>query len=182
MIRTPINKKYRCKPHQSRESGFTLVEMIIAIVLLSILGTFVFQIVTTSLNTLIIMRTRKESGDDAVLSLDKISREVREAKTIISIGSSTLIFEKNVTASTDTNKVVKFILNTSTNRLRRQSATSEGSLPGDNTSGDVIAENVTIFNVSSQAGSGAGNRVVIELEFSSGSEWETKIYPRNYNL
>lgn len=159
--------------------------MIMVLVLTSILGTFIFQIVNQSLNTLITMRTKKEMSDDAVMSLDKISREVREAKNITSTVSNKLVFEKNVSSSADTNKWVKYVRDTSTKDLLRQSASSEANLlalPDDNTSGDIIAENVTSFNVSSQACSGAGNRVVIELEFSSGSEWETKIYPRNYNL
>lgn len=174
------NRKYRCQPAQSGEAGFTLVELIMVMVLTSILGIFIFQIVTDSLSTLMTMHTRKEAGDDAVLVLERISREVREAKTINSTGNDELTFEKKITSSTDTKKVVKFIRNTSTNKLMRHSADSILLLllaPGD-----VVAENVTRFDVSEQACSGAGNRVVIELEFSNGSEWETKIYPRNYNL
>jgi len=181
MTPTPINRKNGCKSTQNGEAGFTMIELVIVLVLASILGTFIFQIVTNSLNTLITMRTRKERADDAILVLEKISREVKEAKTINSVGSNTLIFEKNATSSADTNKFVKFIRNTSTNRLRRQSATSLGSLPGNSTSGNVVAENVTVFNASGEAGS-TGNRIVITLELSSGAEWETKIYPRNYGL
>ena len=115
MIRI-TNNKNTYQPPRSGEAGFTMIELIIVIVLTSILGTFVFQIVTNSLNTLITMRTRKERADDAVLVLEKISREVREAKSIDTAGSNTLIFVKNVTSSSATNTAVKFILNTSTNK------------------------------------------------------------------
>lgn len=181
MTPTPINRKNGSQSTQNGEAGFTTIELVIVLVLASILGTFVFQIATNSLDTLISMRKRKERADDAVLVLEKISREAKEAKTINNVGSNTLIFEKNVTSSVDTNKFVKFIRNTSTNRLRRQSAADIASLPGNSTSGNIVAENVTVFNTSSEAGS-AGNRIVITLELSSGSEWETKIYPRNYGL
>ena len=178
MIRI-TNNKNTYQPPRSGEAGFTIIELIIVIVLTSILGTFVFQIVTNSLNTLITMRTRKERADDAIMTLEKISREVREAKSITTASGSTLTFEKNVTSSSDTNTAVKFILNTSTNKLMRQSATTIGGLPGDDTSGSVMAENVSDFIVIKDA---TDNWVSLELDFFNGSEWETKIYPRNYGL
>ena len=181
MTQMPINKRCRHKSPQEGEAGFTLIEMIIVIVISSILGIFIFGVLTKCLVAQRDMQVRKERADDAIQVLEKISREVREAKTINSTGSDILIFEKNVTSSTDTNKFVKFIRNTSTNRLRRQSAATLAGLPGNSTSGDIIAENVTEFNVSAEAGID-GNRVVIDTALSSGSEWETKIYPRNYSL
>jgi hypothetical protein len=156
-----------------------MIELVIVLVLASILGTFVFQIVTGSLNTLITMRKRMERSDDAVLVLEKISREVRAANNINNAGSNILIFKKRVNGIT---KAVKFIRNTNTNKLRRQSAADVASLPGSSSSGNIVAENVSVFNCSSEAGSGSINRVVIDLQFSDGSEWETKVYPRNYGL
>ena len=151
-----------------------MIELIIVIVLASILGTFVFQIVTNSLNTLITMRTRKERADDAIMTLEKISREVRESKSITTASGSTLTFEKNVTSSSDTNTVVRYMLDSGT--IRRESATGPGGL-GGSTSGDIVAENVSYFKVTNTS-----DRVDIELTFTNGSEWETKIYPRNYGL
>jgi prepilin-type N-terminal cleavage/methylation domain-containing protein len=170
MTPTPINRK-------NGEAGFTMIELVIVLVLASILGAFVFQIVTNSLDTYISMRKRKERADDAVLVLEKISREVRAANDINSAGSDILIFKR-----ADTGKAVKFIRNSSTNKLRRQSAADVASLPGSSSSGNIVAENVSVFNCSSEAGSGSINRVVIDLQFSDGSEWETKVYPRNYGL
>lgn len=154
-----------------------MIELVIVLVLASILGAFVLQIATKSLDTLISMRKRKERADDAVLVLEKISREVRAANDINNAGSDILIFTR-----ADTGKAVKFIRNTATNRLRRQSAADVASLPGSSSSGNIVAENVSAFNCSSEAGSGSINRVVIDIQFSDGSEWETKIYPRNYGL
>jgi prepilin-type N-terminal cleavage/methylation domain-containing protein len=177
MTPTPINRKSGCQSTQNGEAGFTMIELVIVLVLTSILGTFVFQIVTGSLNTLITMRKRMERSDDAVLVLEKISREVRAANTINNAGSNILIFKR-----ADTGKTVKFIRNTSTNRLRRQSAADVASLPGSSSSGNIVAENVSTFECSSEAGSGSIDRVKIDLQFFKGSEWETKVYPRNYDL
>ena len=177
MTRIRFNSEKESQSTQNGEAGFTMTELVIVLVLTSILGIFIFQITTSSLKTFITMRTRKERADDAVLVLDKISREVRAANDINSTGSNLLIFKR-----ADTGKAVKYIRNTATNRLRRQSAADVASLPGGNSSGNIVAENVSVFNCSSEAGSGSINRIVIDLQFSGGSEWETKIYPRSYGL
>ncbi|MBT3355500.1 MAG: type II secretion system protein [Candidatus Scalindua sp.] len=177
MTRIQSKTKNASQSTQNGEAGFTMIELVIVLVLTSILGIFVFKISTSSLKTLITMRTRKERADDAVLVLEKISREVRAANDINSTGSNILIFKR-----ADTGKAVKYIRNTGTNRLRRQSAADVASLPGNNSSGNIVAENVSAFNCSSEAGSGSINRIAIDLQFADGSDWETKIYPRNYGL
>ena len=173
----PNKEKYRRKSPQMGEAGFTLIEMIIVIVLASILGIFIFQVLTKSLGAQIAMQTRKERDDDAILVLEKISREVKEAKTI-SVGTNILTLEKNVTSNADTNLHIEYWLNAST--LRRESATTAGGLPGSvtSTSGNIVAENVTAFIVNAIG----GTFIKINLTIDGGSEWETKIYPRNYGL
>lgn len=157
------------------------MEMIIVIVIASILGTFVFGVLTKSLSAQIAMQKRKERSDSAIMVLEKISREVREAKTINNTATNQLIFEKKVTSSTDGNLFVKFVRNTSTNELRRQSSATYGGLPGNSTSGDVIAENVTVFSASAAPQYGSSvDIIIIDLEIDGGSDWSTKIYPRNY--
>ena len=181
-----INRKHKqCQHTQDGEAGFTLIEMIIVIVLTSILGIFIFQVLTKSLGSQIDMQTRKERDDAAIMVLEKIGREVKEAKTINSTGSNILIFEKNVTSSTDTNTWVRYVRNTATNRLRRQSATTFGDLPGNSTSGNILAENVIEFSVDAQThyGSSVGvEMITIDVELADGSDWMTRIYPRNYGL
>ena len=153
------------------------------LVLASILGIFVFQVLTKSLAAQITMQKKKERSDDAILVLGKISREVKEATAINNTGSNQLVFEKNVTSSTDTNKFVKFVRNPSTNRLWRQSATTYGGLPGNNNSGNIVAENVTVFNSSTAQAYGSSlNLIIIDLDLADGSAWRTKIFPRNYGL
>jgi prepilin-type N-terminal cleavage/methylation domain-containing protein len=177
MTQTPINRKNGCQSTKDGEAGFTMIELVIVLVLASILGIFVLQIATSSLKTSITMRTRKERADDAVLVLEKISREVRAANDINTVGNNILIFKR-----ADTGKSVKFIRNTATNRLRRQSAADVASLPGSSSSGNIVAENVSGFNSYSLSVGGPNPRVWVTLQFSDGSDWETKIYPRNYGL
>ena len=172
-----INKRCRHKSPQEGEAGFTLIEMIIVMVLVSILGTFIFQVLTKSLGAQIAMQTRKERADDAILVLERISREVRGANDIITASSNKLTFRR-----ADTGKVVRFIRNTSSNKLRRQSADDVGGLPGSG-SGKVMAENVTTFEVSATSSYGGSvNLIDIDLRFDDGSNWNTKIQPRNIGL
>ncbi len=179
----PMNRKHKRQNTEGAEAGFTLIELIIVIALASILNTFIFSIITKSLAAQINMQERKVRSDDAVMSLERIGRELREATNINNISSNQLIFEKNVTSSADANKFVKFVLNPSTNELRRQSATTYGGLPGNNTSGDLVARFVTGFSSSQQANYGSSLKaVVLNLTFDSGSVWRTKVFPRNYNL
>ncbi len=174
-----IHRKYRCQSAQGGEAGFTFIEMIIVMVLASILGIFMFQILTKSLDAQIAMQKRKERADDAVLLLERISREVREAKSVnVDTTDDILKFEKNIPAGEDTNKWVKYVRDTDTKDLMRQSATSTAvlsDLPNDNTSGNVLAKNVESFSVSEDG----NNAIYLELEFSSGSEWQTRVFPRN---
>ncbi len=179
----PINRKHKRQYTQDGEAGFTLIEMIMVVVISSILGTFIFGVLTKSLSAQIAMQERKERSDDANLVQEKISREVKEATAINNTCSNHLVFEKNVTSSTDTNKFVKFVRNPSTNRLWRQSATTYGGLPGNNNSGNIVAENVTVFNSSTAQAYGSSlNVIILDLAFDSGSVWQTKVFPRNYNL
>lgn len=170
MTHMPINRKNRCKSSQGGEAGFTLVELIISITLTSIAGLFIFQIVTQSVSVYSKMADRKERADDAVLSLERMSREIREAKSI-TIGTNALTLVKQAAAEgEDSNVTVKFILNADTNKLTRESAASD--------SGKVLAMNVESFSTSKDS----KNRVALKLEFSNGSDWQTTVYPRNYNI
>ncbi len=171
-----LDKKYKHKSPRGGEAGFTLIEMIIVVVLLSILGTFIFQILTKSLSAQIAMQKRKERADDAVLVLERISRELRGAKSdSVTIDSSSsydiLEFEKNIATAVDPNRWVRYILFNNDNNLMRQSAeSSTGSASPPN----VLAENVSSFTVIK-----VGNGIFLYLEFSGGSDWRTVVFPRN---
>ena len=179
----PMNRKHKRKNTQGAEAGFTLIELIIVIALASILGTFVFSIISKSLASQINMQERKVRSDDAVLSLERIGRELREARDITSHGSNILIFEKKITSSTDANTFIRYVRNTSTNRLMRQSATTFAGLPSDSTSGNIVAENVTVFSSNATPWyTSSVNLVVLDLTFADGTVWMTSIFPRNYGL
>jgi len=182
-----INRKHKRQYTKDGEAGFTLIEMIIVIVIASILGGFIFQILTKSLGAQIAMQNRKERDDDAILVSEKISREIREAKNIVYAGNNQLVFEKNVTSSTDTNTFIQYVRDIPTKRLMRQSAATLAGFPGNSTSGNIVAEHVTVFTASTSQSYGSSvNLIDFDLVFAEpgliGSEWNTKVQPRNYGL
>jgi prepilin-type N-terminal cleavage/methylation domain-containing protein len=174
----PMNRKHKRQNTQGAEAGFTLIELIIVITIASILGTFVFSIITKSLVAQINMQRKKERSDEAVLSLERISRELIEARYIDYADNNELRFEKRITSSTDPNPWIRYARDTSTNILWRQSADLLANLPSDSTPGNIVAENVTVFNSS---GSNL-NAIEIDLTFANGSVWKTVVFPMNYGL
>ncbi len=182
MIQMPIKERYKRKSPQAGEAGFTLVEVIIVVVLASILSVFMLQIFTKCLKAQISMQERKERSDDAVLVQEKISREVMEAEAVWA-SNKRLRLQKNVTSNADTNLFVEYWLNQST--LRRQSASSASGVPGNiaSNSGNIVAENVASFTVTTSQSYGSSvNLININLAFSDGSSWRIKTQPRNYGL
>ena len=57
----PMNRKHKRQNTQGAEAGFTLIELIIVIVLASILGTFVFSIISKSLASQINMQEEESA-------------------------------------------------------------------------------------------------------------------------
>ena len=174
----PIKKKYRCKSPQKGEAGFTLIEMIIVIVLASILGIFIFGVLNKCLVAQIDMQVRKEMSDDAVRTMDKVNRELREASVVMASGNNVLYFLKSNSASSDPNPYVAYLRNIGTNILTRLSKPTPIAAW---TSSNVIATNMKLFNTTW----GFGSRYTIQMEFESapgaddGSEWVTYVLPRN---
>ncbi len=193
-----LNGKERCNPSQKRESGFTMIELVIVMVLVSVLATFIFQIMSGSLQTLIDMRNRKERGDDAVMLMEKICRETREAISIREAGPNPnqggdiqLMLQKRpgVNSSTDSNIMVRYIWDNAgtdpTFTLRRTSASNWAvAMILPTATGSIVAENVSSFTptVDNSAYGSPYDRVNIALSFNNGSSWETEVYPRNFQL
>ncbi len=189
-----MNRKHKRHNTQGAEAGFTLIELIIVLTLASILGTFVFSIITKSLTAQINMQTKKERSDAAVLSLERISRELGEVTFIdpSGVGTDILRFKKkldpddstkSITSSIDKNPFIRYVRNTSNNKLKRQSATTFAGLPTDSSSGKVVAENVTVFSSSQNLEFDSSlNVIVLDLTFADGSVWQTKVFPMNYGL
>jgi prepilin-type N-terminal cleavage/methylation domain-containing protein len=80
--------------------GFTLIEIIIVIIVLGVLSVFGFSFISTAVNTYSKMEKQKSLFDQAVMAMERISRELRDANSISSPANpgdsgSTLTFTKS---------------------------------------------------------------------------------------
>ncbi len=174
----PIKKKYRCKSPRKGEAGFTLIEMVMVSVLTSILGIFIFGVLTKCLVAQRDMQVRKEMSDAAVRTMDKVNRELREASVVHAFGNNVLMFTKKYYSSADSNPTVAYLLISGT--MKRMSAADEFG-PWNFANGSVIATGMKEF-VSTH---GLNSRYTIQMKFEStpgaddGAEWITYVLPRN---
>ncbi len=180
-----IKKKYRRRPPQTGEAGFTLIEMVMVIVLASILGMFVLGMLTKSIVAQRDMQVRKESNDDAIRSMDKITRELREASmstssTFFAAQNNFMKFQKATTSYADNNLYVMYVL-MGTTLIRRSAPAQTGPWVGVGSNSSVIATNVKTFN----SFVNVNNTVTTQYVFESapgandGSEWVSHVLRRN---
>jgi len=172
-----IHRKHKHKSTRSGEAGFTLVEMIVVIVISSVLGSFIFGVITKSLVAQRDMQVRKERSDDAIQALERINREFREANVLGAATNNYLIFQKRATSSADTNLWIKYQRDPVAQTLTRYSATSQLNV-ALSTTGNVIATNISKFTCSNNL----NQKTKIELVFNQGSDWETNVFRRNFGL
>ena len=117
--------------------GFTLIEMIIAIVVLGILGVFTFTFFGDYMNTYTQMRNRRSDHQEAMYIIERISRELRNASTVTSpaagTSSTTLSFQipaAALAAGGDTSTTISY--SWSGTQLNRTGNVSGSILMGDN--------------------------------------------------
>ncbi len=163
-----------------------MVELIIVIVLTSILGTFVFQIFTQCLVAQRKIQVRKEHSDDAVLVLDQLGRELRQAVlTSIDVQTATkgkvLSFRKIVSGAANGHYLLYGLYGSEDKLVRLVETAPTTSNPNErnalitsfnNNNGIIVAKDVSAF-VPDDPG-------VISLTFNGeNSPRTTSVYIRN---
>jgi prepilin-type N-terminal cleavage/methylation domain-containing protein len=152
--------------------GFTLIEIIIVMVILSIVSAISIQFLVDSLKIYTMTVNQKTLFDEGKLALERICRDIRDSRSIIrpnagSSGSMIRITRTNATALDGAGADVRYRLNGNTlERWRPPNAYS-------------IASNVSAFTVSRAA----SNEITLQLTLSMGSgenvTLQTKVYPKN---
>jgi prepilin-type N-terminal cleavage/methylation domain-containing protein len=157
--------------------GFTLIELVVVIVILSIVSAITIKSLTDSLKIYTMTVNQKTLFDEGKLALERMCRDIRDANLITSptAGNSgnliTFRRTNNTGPSQDTaNETITF-QKTGSNLEKVKAATPY-----------VIAENVSTFTVTRDS----GNEIQLFLELSSASAGvtlrmtlQTKIYPKN---
>jgi len=90
------------------QRGFTLVEIIIVIVVLGIISGVTFQIVASGVEAFKKSSARKELYDQGRLALERMVRELRDAKEITATSGDSITFKKAHPSALDSAEEIKF--------------------------------------------------------------------------
>lgn len=159
------------------EKGFTLIEIVMVMVLLSIVGVISVQVISSAVDTFVVSRDRKELYDQGRLALERMTREIRVANAVsypaVGNSGSYIDFTKEAYgfssgAPSDTSITMTFQVNgIDLERI------------GDVSGTTVLASDVSSFLVTHEV----GNFVTLELSLNSSKGgtvfFRTKVYPRN---
>jgi prepilin-type N-terminal cleavage/methylation domain-containing protein len=155
--------------------GFTLIEMIVVIVILSIISAITINFLINSIKIYTMTVKQKTLFDEGKLALERMCRDIRDARSISSpasggSGSSITFTRNNATAQDVAAESITFQLTGSTLQKLKSSPSATSSLASD----------VSTFTVTR----GATNdeiTLVLTLSLSSGENvtLQTKVYPKN---
>ena len=168
-------------PNSELQRGFTLIEIIVVIVILSTISAISIYFLVNSLKTYSMVVNQKVLFDEGKLALERMCREIRDARSItLPAGggsSNSITFTKtNATSQDLANENITFQLNPTNPTILEKIKSSPPANPG-------MAFNVTRFWVTRGAAPNNENEITIELnlQLTSGENvaLQTKIYPRN---
>ena len=168
-------------PKSAFQRGFTLIEIIVVIVILSIVSAITIKFLVDSMRIYTMTVNQKTLYDEAKLSLERMCRDIRDAKSITTFtagppGSITFVrtnataFDQGLPGNT-TGETITFQQNAGAGTLEKVK-----SLPSASTT--KMAQYVNSFTVAN-----ATNEIQLTLTLSltSGENvtLQTKVYPKN---
>jgi prepilin-type N-terminal cleavage/methylation domain-containing protein len=163
------------------ERGFTLIEIIIVIVILSIISAISIKFLVDSLRIYTMTINQKTLFDEGKLALERMVRDIRDAQAMAEPDagetvSDVRITRTNATAQDAAGEAIRFVLSGTTLQRRK-------SLPSVTLTN--LASNVSTFAVTrGTAATHNANEITILLTLSltSGENLtlRTKVYPKNF--
>jgi prepilin-type N-terminal cleavage/methylation domain-containing protein len=169
------------KIHISRVvSGFTLIEIIIVIVVLTIVSIFGFSFLSNAAQTYFAMKNQGLLFNEAATAMERMSREIRDCYSISTPtagnnGNKIRVYKAHATPQ-DANLYVTFALNGTT--LQRGSNTVDADPAAYNN----LAANCSSFSVTNTLVNNV-NEILLTLTLSQATGGtvtvQTKIYPKN---
>jgi len=152
--------------------GFTLIEIIMVIVILSIVSAITIYFLVNSLKVYTMTVNQKTLFDEGRLALERMCRDIRDAKTITTpapngSGNTLTFIRTNATAQDSADETITFTLSGSTLVKVKASNTY------------AMAENIFQFNVTRDSGSEMLLRLVLQRPSGEQVTMETKVYPKN---
>jgi prepilin-type N-terminal cleavage/methylation domain-containing protein len=160
-------------PHSAFQRGFTLIEIVIVISILSIAAGITVKFLIDSMQIYTMTVNQKTLFDEGKLALERMCRDIRDANTINSPGSGSsasaiTLVRTHATVQDGAGETIIFRWNGGTNPLEKVKAGT----------GYPMAGNVTAFTVTN-----ATNEIQLQLTLSHASgenvTLQTKVYPKN---
>ena len=160
--------------------GFTLIEVIIVIVILSIISAITIKFLVDGLRIYTMTVNQKTLFDEGKLALERMCRDIRDARSITTpaaggSGSTITVLRSNATVQDIVDESITFRLTGST--LEKVKASPAAT--------SAIALNVSTFTVTrGQAATSNETEITIQLTLAlTGSlervDLQTKVYPNN---
>ncbi len=155
--------------------GFTLIEVIVVIVILSIASTITINFLVDSVKIHTMTINQKTLFDEAKLALERMCRDIRDARIILSpvaggSGSMIQFTRTHATAQDSADEIISFQLSGGNLEKVKQSPSAT----------DAMAGNVSAFTVTRGA-TDDEIKIVLTLSLASGENvtLQTKVYPKN---
>jgi prepilin-type N-terminal cleavage/methylation domain-containing protein len=158
-------------PHSTLQNGFTLIEIIVVIVILSIVSAITIKFMVDSIKIYTMTVNQKTLFDEGKLALERMCRDIRDARSITGTTASSITFIRNdATAQDIAGETIIFQRNAAANTLEKVKSSPVAT--------STMASNVTAFAVTN-----ATNEIqlAITLSLPSGENMmlQTKVYPQN---
>lgn len=156
--------------------GFTLIEIVVVIVILSIVSAITIKFLVDSLKIYTMAVNQKALFDEGKLALERMVRDIRDARAIAEPDpgetvSDVRITRTNATAQDGADEAIRFVLSGTT---LRKIKTYPSTMLID------LASNVSTFTAT--RGATAEITIVLTLSLTSGENvtLRTKVYPKNF--
>ncbi len=164
-------------PQSAFERGFTLIEIIVVIVILSIVSAISIKFVADSLRIYTMTVNQKTLFDEGKLALERMCRDIRDAKSITPFAgtaSSITFVRTNATAfdsglpGDTTGETITFRWTGGTNPLEKV----KGGV------GWAMANNVSAFDVTNTTNE-IQLQLILNLTSGENVTLQTRVYPKN---
>ena len=165
----PLGRSLSRRPKSAFQRGFTLIEIIVVIVILSIVSGITIKFLIDSLKIYTMTVNQKTLFDEGKLALERMCRDIRNARSITGVTASSITFVRDDTTAYDiAGETIIFQLNAGILQKVKASPASTSTM----------ASNVTAFAVTN-----ATNEILLTLtlQLTSGENvtLQTRVYPKN---
>jgi prepilin-type N-terminal cleavage/methylation domain-containing protein len=153
------------------ERGFTLIEIIVVIIILSIVSAITIKFLVDGLRIYTMTVNQKTLFDEGKLALEGMCRAIRDARSITGVTASSITFVRdNATAQDIAGETIVFQRNAGANTLEKVKASPAST--------STMASNVTAFAVAN-ATNEIQLQLTLQLPTGENVTLQTKVYPKN---